>query len=366
MKSMSRFSTIPFQKFLCVLGLIMVGNAASQTIDAYIGQLVKPGTGDDSKPRLEIRTKTNFTFRAGAESERQSQEALLLTGLTKMTDWEVRAYLMDEIRFGGKLASIPVLAPYLNDANLCEPATMALMSIGITEGADKIIPVIHPALISSTGKCSVTLMRAAGSLRDGDASTINFLLSAANNPDLGTRFIALRGLANIGDIRATTVLAEAIKSTNMLDHYQAVDLNLLFAIRLAQKGLKIEATAIANSVKTGGTSALQKNVVIHADSILDAIKVTVVALHARIDLKAARVDLRNSRGKIWVGTPDGGPFSIQIQDLRGKIVRRFTGTGPGDSEFSLGSIPVGMYWMSWDGPSGTVSKMAFISESSPH
>ena len=347
---------IPRIVLTACLAVLLAGSGWGQTVETYIGQLVKPGTGNDSKARLEIRRVTNLSFRPTAESERQTQETTLLAGLAKMTDWQVKAYLMDEIRWGGKLPSVEPLAAYLGDANLCEPATMALMAIGVTEGADKIIPTIRTALASATGKCLVTMLRAAGSLRDGDAAVVDALIKNATSADRGTRFIALRGLANIGDVKGTTVLAEALKTTNSFDRYEYIDLNLLFAVRLAERGLKTEASDVAKAVKDLGTSAGLPNVVLHADSAAESIKTTVAVRPMHKKVEDIRVGIKNSAGKIWVTAPEAGSYVLEVADLRGKLVRKLQGNGPGVSEFTVGSLPAGMYRMTWEGVAGKVSQ----------
>ncbi|GEM_PF-6740261 len=344
---------------------LVLGAARGQTTAAYIGQLVKPGTGNDSKARLEIRRVTNYGFRPGAESERSAQETDLLAGLAKASDWEVKAYLMDEIRYGGKSASIVPLSGYLNDPNLCEPAAMALLSIGVTEGSGAILPLIRTALIASTGKCAATLMRAAGSIRDNDPATVDFLIGMAANADRGVHYVALRGLADIGDPKARGILAAALKATDAFDRSQAVDLNLLFAMRLAERGSKADANAIAQDIRASGAAGGLRNVVVHADSTLEAIKNAVVSVnraeskYGTVRTDAMRTDIRVDSGihggSIRV-TATGGPYRVRISDLRGRRVLGFQGDGSGAREYSLGSLPMGIYRMSWEDAAGRQSR----------
>lgn len=310
--------------------LLLAAMAPAQGVDAYIGQLAKPGVGDDSPARLEIRRMTNLAFRPGAETERKSQEASLLSGLSSKPDWEVKDYLMEELGLEGKATAVTPVAAYLGDANLCEPAAMALLSIGTTEGADKVTPPLRSALGASTGRCRVTLMRALGSLRDRDPATVAILLVEAAGTDRTSAYMAQRGLANIGAIQARTALANALKSADAYHRSQAVSLNLLYAQRLAEQGLKAEAVEIADAVKALGSEGNLRNVIANAESTLVVIGRTVaVAPRPRPVAGSAAYAVRRVGGRLQVHVPTPGAFDLRLADIRGRVLGELRGEGAG-------------------------------------
>lgn len=316
---------------IAILLLLLVNPASAQGVDAYIGQLAKPGVGDDSPARLEIRRMTNLAFRPGAETERKAQETSLLSGLSSKPDWEVKDYLMEELGLEGKATAVTPLAAYLGDANLCEPAVMALLSIGTTEGADKVTPPLRTALGASTGRCRVTLMRALGSLRDRDPATVAILLVEAAGTDRTSAYMAQRGLANIGAIQARTALANALKSTDAYQRSQAVSLNLLYAQRLAEQGLKAEAVEIADAVKALGSEGNLRNVIANAESTLVVIGRTVAVAPPRHRTVAepAGYAVRRVGGRLQVLVPAPGAFSLRLADIRGRVLGELRGEGAG-------------------------------------
>ena len=299
----------------------------AQTAADAIALLKKPGTGNDAAPRLEIRRLTNLSFRPGAEGERQAHEAALLGGLAKPVDWEIKAFLIEELRFCGKAASIDPLAAYLGDADLCEPAAQSLLSIAAAEGAAKAIPAVRTALPNSLGKCRHTLLRAAGSLRDGSAATVAALIEAAGAADRNTRAIGLRGLANIGALAGRPALAKAMDAADALEAMQAASWNLLFAERLAESGSKAAAVEVAQAVRSKGAAASRTNIVTHADSTLAYIQGLPTAIRAGGAPPAGRLVLRRQGKSLGIEFPGQGAYRIRLADARGRVRGEWSGEG---------------------------------------
>lgn len=324
--------------------------AAAQTADAYIAQVKKPGTGDDSPARLQVRRLTNVGFRPGAESERAAHETALLNGIKNAMDWEIKAFLIEELRFCGKSAAVAPLAAYLPDAELCEPAAQSLLGIASTEGADKVIPAIRAALPASAGKCRATLMRAAGSLRIADAAVVDLLIAEAR----GTDGVALRSLANIGDPKSRPALAAALKSVDPYAAFAAASLGLLLAERLVQRGYKDEASAVAEGIKAFGSSAGYANVSLHADIVLEIIRQTPAAIApegGRGGLPEARV----AGGRLRVDLPAGW-VTLTLADPRGRVAARMRSDRGAARTLELDLPGRGLYLLAWEGPYGRAAR----------
>lgn len=298
-----------------VILAVLVSVPSAQTADSHIGLLVKPGTGDDSRSRLALRRLTNTGFRPGAEAERASHEGSLVKGLADRSEWEVKSFLIDELALQGKTAAVSPVAGYLADPNLCEPAAMALQMIASTEGADKVLPAARTALAPSTGKCRVAVVNALGTLRDPDPATVDALVRDAVAPDRHLRTVALRALAAIGDAKAKAPLAEALKAVDLYERNRAVSLNLLLALRMAERGNKAEGAALANGIRTLGASESKTHVVSSADTTLARIGRTtgLAAAPRRKDLPS------NRRGVLITLTHDGG-YALKGVDLRGREI----------------------------------------------
>lgn len=310
--------------------------AGAQTAATYIGQLVRPGMGDDGPARLGLRSMTNKSFRPGAESERSSHEGALLTGLSSRTEWEVKSFLIDELALQGKTVAVAPISAYLSDANLCEPAAYALRMVAATEGADKVLSSLRPALVSAKGKCRVSVVNALGTLRDAESATVEALLKDAAAVDKDLKAVALRALAEIGDGRGKAILAEALKAADLFERNRAVSLNLVFALRLAERGLKSEGIEIANAVKVQGASGNRPDMVMNADTTLARIGRTV-AIAARPGPRGIGADPAVFRQA----------FALEVADLRGRVVRRHRG----DAGFAMGAglagLPPGVYRVRW-------------------
>ncbi len=352
---MARVSSLPVTRagrlpwpaailLLAAVSALSAVSAGAQTAADAIAQIKKPGGGNDAAARLEVRRLTNYSFRPGSESERQAQETALLAGLAKPVDWEIKAFLIEELRFCGKSASVDPLAAYLTDANLCEPAAQSLLGIASTEGPDKIIPAVRAALPSSQDKCRPTLMRAAGSLRDGSESTLASLTPSATSTDRNIRAIALRSLANIGSPLGKTAIAQAMNASDRLESMQAMALNLLFAERLAERGLKAEATEVANAVRSAAVTAVRPNVVLHADSTLAFIKSLPTAVPGGGTAPpSGRFVFSRVGGRLRLDWPGAGPWRVRIADMGGRTRREWRGDGSAAIGWDAKALPSGIY-----------------------
>ncbi len=332
--------------------LAWAGISWSQTTAAYITQLVLPGTGNDATARTQIRRFSNTTFRPGAETERASQELALLNGIQQRTEWQLRSHLMLESQIQGKSASVIPLSAYLKDTNLCEPATQALLGIATTEGPQSVLSNVRTAMLSTTSKCQVTLMRAASSLGDRDSATISLFLQNALSSNRDTRDVALRGLANSGDPRGSTALATARSSTNAFDRYRAIDLSLLYALRLAQRGDKPAGLTLANAIKSASASVTkEQHVVTNADTTINRIG-KVVPIHAHpLGHRQNFSLLGRSEGTLKMDVGAVGPFRLRVMNIRGETLHEMKGIGPGAFDISVQNRQGGMTFLLWEGQS---------------
>lgn len=326
---MTRTSIAPIAAVLLLSAAV---TALGQTAETRIGQLVRPGTGDDSQARLALRGMTNASFRPGAVSERASHEAALLNGLSTRTEWEVKSFLLDELALQGNISAVAPIAAYLSHVNLCEPAALALQMVGATEGADKVLPALRAAHAAAAGKCRVALVNALGTLRDADPGTVDRLLGDAAGADPDLRAVALRALANGGDLKARTVLAEALKAADTYLRSRAVSLNLHYALRLAERSRKSEGVEIAVGIKAAAQADGRMHVVISADTALARIGRTIPLAVGPGERGApgsggvsAAFLLRGARGGVQVPVLAPGSPVLRLVDMQGRVIREWRG-----------------------------------------
>jgi HEAT repeat protein len=205
----------------------------------------------DYQARIDLRQMSMDVMAPPViEANRAAYETDLINGLNKNLHPTIKALIMGELELVGKEGCVDALKAFLDDDDLYEHATEALVKVYRVTGDENVKAAIRTPMASAEGKKLVNLMKAAGSIRDRDAGTQDILLANAGKSDWSLRGTALRSLANIGDPRARQALADALSTTNSYEKSKIITWNLLYARRLAERNLKDDATAVANGIKT--------------------------------------------------------------------------------------------------------------------
>ncbi|MBN1421488.1 MAG: HEAT repeat domain-containing protein, partial [Planctomycetes bacterium] len=177
----------------------------------------------------------------GVRERRQARRALVEALASRIGDAtlrkEKRAALIQEIQFVGAWGAVDALGALLADADLCDPATRALLTA--RRGSARLI---RDALAGAKGKCRLTLAQALGVLRD--VESLGALKAAMGEDDQAVRMAATWAVANIGDASAVeSVMAAADKSEGW-ERSQATKACLLLAEKLLAAEKKDEARRI--------------------------------------------------------------------------------------------------------------------------
>ena len=157
------------------------------------GQLVPPGTGDDTAVRFAINSYSRYASSFGREKERSFAENQLLAALKVQPDKDVKTFLMNELNLVAGDKTIEELKAYLNDEYLVEPAAQTLLSVAGKPAAHAFME----ALPGAPEKCKPTLIKALGELKCIGAVGQISPFAADKNPAL--KKTALEALAQIGD-----------------------------------------------------------------------------------------------------------------------------------------------------------------------
>ncbi|HNY27315.1 MAG TPA: DUF1080 domain-containing protein [Candidatus Sumerlaeota bacterium] len=166
--------------------------------------LLAPGTGDDVNARFALSGATMYVSRTGAETERKMLEGVLLDALKKASNSDVKAFLIERLRFIAKDESVPALAAYLTDETLCDWSARTLVTIN----SDASRAALVAALPNAKGSCQMRVAQALGNLRE--AKALDTLSDLAKNNDKAIRKAALYALAQIADLKSEPVLMQAM------------------------------------------------------------------------------------------------------------------------------------------------------------
>lgn len=211
------------------------------------GLLVELGKGDDSKARFALHGMALQAMRPDAEAERAMLEGAILEALPATPSPELKAFLIEQLKYVGKNASVAPLQGLLADERLCEPATQTLLVVRTPEAA----AAIAKALPDAKGKNLVTIVRALGVLREKSAAKA--ILPHAASDDTVLRQTASYALANIGETSAADVLAKAADAKTGYERSVGTRNYLLLAQRLAEAGDKDACAKICRGLMAART-----------------------------------------------------------------------------------------------------------------
>jgi HEAT repeat protein len=224
--------------------------------------LVPPGTGDDTHARYALSALTNYVSFEGGEKARKLYAKSLINALDKQTDKEVQAFLIRQIQRAGKGESIKPLKKFLDDKRLCEPATQALLAIGIPP-AEKIL---LKSLKKVRGANRITLVKALGEMRSKKA--VKKIFPFAFDEDDELRQAALFALANIGDPLAEKAVSSVSLEASSYERARAPSVYLLYARRLSESGHKMPCAAICRKLISSYTAPHESHIPCAALTIL--------------------------------------------------------------------------------------------------
>ena len=208
-----------------------------EAIRSICRQLTPAGRGDDTAARYALSGLATFVHRSDMEPERRLYARVLIQELDASADSDVSAFLIRQLQMAGKEEAIGPLGRFLLDERLYEPATQALVAIGVRGAEGELLT----ALPEATGRNRITIVKALGDLRSKAAVFAVMTYAVSNDYEL--RQAALYALANIGPVDTENVLARAVGEESGYRKDQATSYQLLYARRLAESG-QVERSAL--------------------------------------------------------------------------------------------------------------------------
>jgi HEAT repeat protein len=239
--------------------LVKLGPAGVKDV---CGMLREPGKGDDSKARFALHGVVLHVLRPGADSERRMVEGALMEALAAAANPEVKAFLLEQLKFAGTTASVAPLAGLLGDERLCDPATMVLLNVRTPEAA----AALAKALPDAKGRNLVAIVRALGVLREKSAAKA--ILPYAGSEDATLRQTAWYALANMGEAEALAPLTKAAEAKAPFERSVATRALLLLVSRLGEAGDKATCAKTCRDLIAARTAPRESNVVCEALAVL--------------------------------------------------------------------------------------------------
>jgi len=194
--------------------------------------------GNDARARTGLQSLAMTVRRHGFSAQRSLFTGAVAEALVAAPDTTVQAFLIALLHGAGDDESVDVLARYVTDDRLCDPAVRALTAIGTPRAVDALVE----ALADEDAVDRIALIQALGTLRAGQAA--EEIARYAEGADPALRKSAQRALAEIGYAPAGALIADALAVTTGQAAAQAGSNYLLLARRLAEQGETGQATAM--------------------------------------------------------------------------------------------------------------------------
>ncbi len=247
-----------------------------EALGEVCAMLVAQGAGDDVNARFALSGATMHVSRAGAEAERKMVVGVFLDALKKASNSEVKAFLIERLRFIAKDESVPALAEYLTDEALCDWSARTLVTIN----SDASRAALVAALPNAKGTCQMRIAQALGDLRETKA--LNTLSELVTSDDKAIQKAALYALAQIGDLKSEEVLSKAAHSAQGIEQAELRAYYLQYLANLAEsKGEKQKKSAEVCRL------ALQK----HADVKDAPLQCAILSILAKAEGEGAMAEL---------------------------------------------------------------------------
>ena len=206
------------------------------------------------KPTYVLHGLVIFAGRDGQENERRLLARTIAAQLgSDKPSKAVKAVLIRELRVLGGEESVDALGKQLLDAELCEDAAQALLTL-----RDGVASQFRDALKTSRGRSYVTILQALGVLQDKSSSTAFKRALTDENRDI--RRIAAWALANLGDASSTDAILKFADSAGGWERTEATKSCLLLAEKLTAANQKTQATRIYAHLRDTRTDQTERHV----------------------------------------------------------------------------------------------------------
>ncbi|MBO9151514.1 family 16 glycoside hydrolase [Chitinophaga sp. GCM10012297] len=228
-----------------------LGELGEEGITGMAAMLAAPGKGDNSAVQYALSGYAFYVTQPGKENLRKTAVTAYTKALGQVQDKENKAFLLVQLQHIGTDEAVTVIAPYLTDERLADPAARTLAKIN-TPAAQQALVAALPRL---SGRNKQSLVEAIGDA--GAASATAALIPLTNDADKMLAKTALYALAQIADpapATAQALEAAAARAKYQYDITNAAGSYLAYAQNLLAKGHKKEASLIAQNLQKRATA----------------------------------------------------------------------------------------------------------------
>ncbi len=203
--------------------------------------LVPAGTGDDTNARFAISALSLVLGEGNHEADRKMVSLALLSAVENATDKGVKSFFMYNLKFFAKEEAVELIAKYLADDYLVEPAAAVLVNMKNHSA----MHALKIALPEMKGKSQMIVVKGLGDYGAFCADSSIRSLAATKDPDL--KKVVLYALSQIGAKESAEVMVNAAKQAGFAyEPTEATRSLVRYAGNLAANGEIAPARRISN------------------------------------------------------------------------------------------------------------------------
>jgi HEAT repeat protein len=300
-----------------MLEIEQLGNEGFGTL---ISGLAGPGQGKNANLEYAIGGYSAYVSQAGKEAQRSQAVVAYCKALANSNDKQVKSFLITQIELVGKDDAVYCLQSYLNDEQLADPASRALVKINTAAARAALLA----ALPMAQGAAKLSVIEALGLSRNKAAAPALHPLINSNEPEISK--VTLSALAHIADPASADLLAAAAaKSNYQYDQNGATAALLEYAGNLLKDGNGSLAANVVKQMHDDAKAAEQLhtrtaalNILYQADKaagmrlLLDAMSDQHHAYRAAA-IKFAAPDMNDANTGLWLSKLAKGDNETKAQ-----------------------------------------------------
>ncbi|MDX2445265.1 MAG: DUF1080 domain-containing protein [Bacteroidales bacterium] len=212
-------------------------------LNAIIKQIKPAGEGDDSKARFALGSMAFYLTKKPGSDWQKVYSNTITAALNIENMEEVNSFYMSLLQIAGTNEAVTVLAEYLNNKKLCDPAVRALVDIGTVDAKKALIKALNTGSVT----IQTSLVEGLGYMRSQESAKRIRVLSDVNNTEL--KKVCLYALANIPDLKAENILTKEAENAGFTyNNTNATASLLIYLRRLGETGNTEASIELGNNI----------------------------------------------------------------------------------------------------------------------
>jgi HEAT repeat protein len=268
------------------------------------------GKGDNSRVDYALSGLSHFVSAAGKETDRAIIAGAYLKALDKTKDKSIKAFIIRQLQVAGKDESVNKLCSYLNDEELCSPASFALVQINTTQAQNALVKTLASA---TDNKIKAALAQAIGKAKAAGAEST--LLTLLNSGDENLQKSVLYALGRTGSPASLKPLEALARSSGYtLDRTGSSEAYVSLIKNVLSAGGTKEAATAAEKLQKDSEAVNSFQTSEAALGILFAARPADVAKDLQKALKSDSREYRNAALNMASDYADGNMYSAVLKE----------------------------------------------------